>query len=160
MLIINIIGHGKTKSIYKETKTAKTESTLQTTGNTTDSSEADRYKEYVVGRKLPDGFGEDTDVLHIKLEDFYQGWEENAEYSCNYLLECRKQLVGKVESYRRKIEELCTDKTETALKHRKEIDDIQTFYHNIAFGTSRSGAIVKKAMSTSGAANACISSPM
>ena len=114
-------------------------------GNTTDSSEADRYKEYVVGRILPYGFGEDTDVLHMKLEDFYQGWEENAEYSRNYLLECREQLVRKVESYRRKIEELCTDKTETALKHRKEIEDIRTFYQNIAYGTSRSGTIVKKA---------------
>ena len=57
-------------------------------------------KEYEVGRILPDEFGEDTDVLHMKLEDFYQEWDENAEYTHTYLLKCRKQQV---ESYRRKM---------------------------------------------------------
>lgn len=118
-------------------------------GGTDNSSEPEQYKEYVVGRILPDEIG---DVLHMKLEDFYQEWDENAVYTPTYLLECRKQLIRKVESYRCKIEELHSEKAQTALKHRKEIEEIRTFYQNIAYGTSRSGRIVKKAMSTSDAA--------
>lgn len=39
-----------------------------------------------------------------------------------------------------------------ALQHRKEIEEIRTFYQHIAYGTSRSGRIVKKSLSTSDAA--------
>ena len=108
--------------------------------------------EYVVGRILPDEIGEDTDVMHMKLEDFYQQWEDSNEYTHGYLLECRQQLMKKVKSYHCKIEELQTEKAELVVKHRKEIEEIRTFYQNIAYGTSRSGRIVKKAMSTSDAA--------
>ena len=59
------------------------------------------------------------DVMHMKLEDFYQQWDDRA-YTHGYLLECRQQLIRKVESYRYKIEKLQTERAELTLKHRKE----------------------------------------
>lgn len=107
--------------------------------------------EYAIGRVLPDEIGEDTDVMHMKLEDIYQQWD-GCEYTPNYLKECRHLLMKKVEEYRRTVEELQTEKAKQAVQHRNEIEEIRTFYRNIAYGTSRTGKIVKKAMSTSEAA--------
>lgn len=107
--------------------------------------------EYVVGRVLPDEIGEDTDVMQMKLEDVYQQWDDS-KYTHKYLMECRQQLIKKIEEYRCKLEQLQTQNSEMTLKHRKEIEEIRTFYRNIAYGTSRSGKIVKKAMSFSDAA--------
>ena len=58
--------------------------------------------------------------MHMKLEDFYQQWD-NKEYTQGYLLECRQQLLRKVESYGNKIEELQTEKAELSLKHQSEL---------------------------------------
>lgn len=52
-------------------------------------SESGQCNKYVVGR---DELGEDTDIVHMRLEDFYQQWEDGNEYSANYLKECRQQL--------------------------------------------------------------------
>ncbi|MCG8624869.1 MAG: hypothetical protein MJE68_23080, partial [Proteobacteria bacterium] len=86
----------------------------------------DYSNEYVIGRDLPNEIGEDTDVMHMKLEDFYQQWDDG-EYTQGYLLECRQQLIQKVEHYRCQIETLQTEKAELTLKHRKEIEEIRTF---------------------------------
>ena len=104
-----------------------------------------------MGLVLPHEIGEDTDVMHMELEDFYREWD-NSEHSSTYLKECRQKLIEKVKEYHQKVEQLQTEKIETACKHRAEIGEIRTFYKNIAYGTSRSGRIVKKAMSTSDAA--------
>ena len=48
-------------------------------------SESGQCNKYEVGRVLPDELGEDTDVVHMRLEDFYQQWEDGDEYSANYL---------------------------------------------------------------------------
>lgn len=105
-------------------------------------SESGQCNKYVVGRVLPDELGEDTDVVHMRLEDFYQQWEDGNEFSANYLQECRQQLIQKVEEYRRTIEALKTEKAKVALQHRKEIEEIRKFYQHLAYGTSRSGGIV------------------
>ena len=114
-----------------------------------DSSEIE-HSSYVVGRILPDEIGEDTNVMHMELEDFYKEWD-GSEHSNTYLKECRQKLLEKVKEYRQKVEQLHTEKIETAHKHRTEIE-IHTFYMNIAYGMSHSGRILKKAMSTSDAA--------
>ena len=54
--------------------------------------------------------------------------------------------INKVEEYRRTIEALKTEKAKMALQHGKEIEEIRTFYQHIAYGTSRSGRIVKKSV--------------
>ena len=87
-------------------------------------SKSGQCNEYVVCRILPNEIGEDTDVVHMKLDDFYQQWEDGNEYSPNYLMGCRQQLMKKVEEYRRTIEVLETEKAELALRHRKEIEEI------------------------------------
>lgn len=108
--------------------------------------------DYEIGRVLPDEIGEDTDVVHMKLGDFYQKWGDTDEYSHGYLMECRKQLMMKVKHYRCQNKTIKTEKAELILKHRNEIEEIRTFYQNIAYGTSCSGRIVKKSMSTSDSA--------
>lgn len=140
-----------TKRRKRHRQKARRKLKFRTELSDTSETEQCHSNQYVVGRDLPDEIGEDTDVMHMKLEDFYQQWD-NKEYTQGYLLECRQQLLRKVESYRNKIEELQTEKAELSLKHRKEIEEIRTFYQNIAYGTSRSGKIVKKAMSTSDSA--------
>lgn len=83
--------------------------------------------EYVIGRVLPDEIGEDTDVMHMKLE----------AYTPNYLKECRHLLMKKVEEYRRTVEELQTEKAKQAVQHRNEIEEIRIFYRNIAYQPAR-----------------------
>ena len=138
-----------TKRKKRQRQKARRKLKFHTESNNTSGTE--QYNQYVVGCDLPDEIGEDTDVMHMKLEDFYQQWDDR-DYTHGYLLECRQQLIRKVESYRYKIEKLQTEKAELTLKHRKEIEEIRNFYQNIAYGTSRSGKIVKKAMSTSDSA--------
>ena len=51
-----------------------------------------------MGRVLPYEIGEDTDVMHMELEDFYKEWD-NSEHSNTYLNGCRQKLIQKVKEY-------------------------------------------------------------
>ena len=140
-----------TKKKKRQRQKLRRKQKFTATSGATDSSEAEHSSGYVVGRVLPDEIGEDTDVMHMELEDFYREWD-NSEHSNTYLKECRQKLLEKVKEYHQKVEQLQTEKIEIACKHRAKIEEIRTFYRNIAYGTSRSGRMVKKAMSTSDAA--------
>ena len=51
---------------------------FHTESNNTSGTE--QCNQYVVGCDLPDEIGEDTDFMHMKLEDFYQQWDDR-EYT-------------------------------------------------------------------------------
>ena len=83
--------------------------------------------------------GIDLDVLEMTLCD------SNAQdeiYSNEYLAACRRSLMSKVEHY----------KLELMSKQQRDIIGIRKFYQTIAFGESRSGRMVRTALSTSQAA--------
>ena len=58
---------------------------------------------------MPDEIGEDTDIMHKDMEDFYNEWD-NSEHSNTYLKECRQKLIEKVKEYHKKVEQLQTEK--------------------------------------------------
>ena len=98
-------------------------------------------------------YGEDITVLEMHLEDSLRK-EDEGNYDYQYLLDCRKKLCRKVQYYRRKLEESVSANIKQALEHRKELESVRTFYHNIAYARTRTGQIVKSSLMNSSAAMA------
>ena len=93
--------------------------------------------------------GLDLDVLEMTLCDSMANSET---YSDEYLADCRHRQMRKVEDYRKEIKRLRAEKLEILSKQQKDIIGIRNFYQTIAFGESRTGRMVRTAMSTSQAA--------
>ena len=64
-----------------------------------------------------------------------------------YLVLCRERLLRKVIKYKETIEQLKTEKVELAAKHRKQLETVRTFYHNMTYGLSRSSVILQNSLS-------------
>lgn len=87
-------------------------------------------------------FGLDLDALEMTMPPM-----ENDPDSLRYLLQCRQRLLSKVKKYKQNYEELKTENIKLKAKHREEIESIRSFYQNISFGLTRSGKIVRAALS-------------
>ena len=94
----------------------------------------------------------DLELLEMNIYDSYRQ-EDGAPYSYKYLLECREKLMTKLHSCRKQVHAL---QKEAQLQHREELKRTRQFYELIAFAKSRSGRIVRSAMSTSHAAGRII----
>ena len=94
-----------------------------------------------------DALGVDLDVVEMTVAN-----PDSEEFTYEYLQDCRKKLMLKVNAYRSELESLRLDKAKMAFKHRSQIDRIRSFYQTIAFATTRTGKIVKTAMESSSTA--------
>jgi len=94
-----------------------------------------------------DALGVDLDVVEMTVAN-----PDSEKFTYEYLQDCRKKLMLKVNAYRSELESLKLDKAKMAFKHRSQIDRIRSCYQTIAFATTRTGKIVKTAMETSSAA--------
>ena len=95
--------------------------------------------------------GIDKDVLEMKFEDGFRqldeiNGKEVPQYSTKYLLKSREILMSKVEHYRQQLDQYELEKRRMALETRKTIENVKTFYKNIALGPTRTGRIVKAAI--------------
>ena len=97
-------------------------------------------------------YGEDVTALEMHLEDSLR--QEKEEYDYEYLLDCRKKLCRKVQYYHNRLEKSVSANIKQALEHRKELESVRTFYHNIAYARTRTGRIVKSSLMSSSAATA------
>lgn len=110
------------------------------------SSEDDQELTY--SYSYEDTLGIDLDAFQMSLET-----EDNEDLPYEYLLDCRKKLIRKIEWYRKQLDTSTSENTYLVSKHRAEIRRIKTFYQNIAFGRSHSGKLVKRALCTGKAAS-------
>ena len=94
---------------------------------------------------------QDLELLEMRIYDSYRQ-EDGAPHSYEYLLDCRKNIMRKLHSCKKEVNDLQKEKLEAQVKHREEIKRIRQFYEVIAFAKSRSGKIVRSAMGTSAAA--------
>ena len=99
-----------------------------------------------------DDYGIDSHVMEMKLDDGYMESDQQAgqdvpEYTTQYLLRCREQLMSKVSHYRKLLEEQEVIKKKMALENSQKIQNIRTFYQNIAYAPTRSGKLVRAALS-------------
>lgn len=103
--------------------------------------------------KEDDMYGVDTTVLEMQIEDGFKELDESAgscaeEYSRLYLLRCHQQLMDKVRAYREELERERLEKKKLILKTEERIQNIRTFYTNIALAPTRTGRIAKAALSS------------
>ncbi len=94
---------------------------------------------------------DDMDFVDMKLYDTYRQID-GKPHSQEYLLKCRSKLTIKAQLYRQQTDHLQKEISRIELKHREQIERLRRFYETIAFGQSRSGKMVRAAMSTSSAA--------
>ena len=95
-------------------------------------------------RDREDIFGEDLDTLEMNVEDCVQKLSlDSEEYTMDYLIECRKRLMTKVDNYRKRLEKAHSKNAEMAYKHRKELETIREFYQSIVHLPTRAGRILK-----------------
>ncbi len=93
--------------------------------------------------------GVDVATVELTLEDELK--DADSDYSYEYLQECRKWLCARLEHSHCELEKALSANARQGLKHRKEIE-IRHFYQTIAYAKSRSGQMVRNAMSTTAAA--------
>ena len=103
--------------------------------------------------KNDDVYGIDTTVLEMQIEDGFKEQDESTgsnteEYSPEYLQRCRQQLMDKVRAYREELERERFEKKKLILETEERIQNIRTFYTNIALVPSRTGRIAKAALSS------------
>ena len=113
------------------------------------------FEEKEVARSDINGcLGEDEEVIDMEIEDAlfnldgYTGKTER-KYPMEYLSECREKLLSKVKKYRAKVEDQKSQNISMQYNHRKEIENIRTFYRGIAYAPTRSGRLVKQAQCSS-----------
>ncbi len=97
--------------------------------------------------------GEDMDTLTMNIEDCVKRLScDDAEYSVHYLLDCRKTLMAKVDRYRKNLEQAYTENAEQIYKHRKDLEQICSFYQAICHLPTRAGRILKASQGKTSAA--------
>lgn len=102
--------------------------------------------------------GEDADVVMMNLEDSLNELEkEPMAHSYEYLFECRKTLMQKVERYRATMEKQSSQIIAMKYKQRQEIERIREFYQAIAYAPTHSSQIVKKSICSSKTATKVLS---
>ena len=94
--------------------------------------------------------GVDFTAELMKFEDCLK--EPSKRYTHEYLLDCRKTLRLRLEECHQRLEESLSENTKLVFKHRQEIERIRSFYQTIAYGTSRSGLMVRTARAKSASA--------
>lgn len=91
--------------------------------------------------------GLDMDVLEMQLDDRQTN---NSNYeSIEYIQDCRKRLMEKVDTYKAELEKLRTKEIERNSEHRGEIERIRSFYKAISYGLNRGGRMVQKSLCAS-----------
>ena len=100
-----------------------------------------------------DDCGVDTNVLEMRIED---GIKEQDfinetcmdEYSYECLLNCRHVLMNKVTFYRKKLEQEKFEKKKVIMKCEDSVQNIRSFYTNIALAPTRAEKIARAALSS------------
>ena len=100
-----------------------------------------------------DMYGVDKTVLMMQIEDGFKEQDEattlcEEQYSPEYLQRCRQQLMDKVRAYRVELERERLEKKRLMLETEKRIQNIRTFYTNIALAPTYTGRIAKAALSS------------
>ena len=67
---------------------------------------------------------QDLELLEMTVYDTYHQ-DDGAPYSYNYLIDCRRKLMGKLDSCRKEVEELKKLKLKTEAWHKVEIKRIR-----------------------------------
>ena len=103
--------------------------------------------------KDDDVYGVDTTVLEMQIEDGFKEQDEvtgscTEQYSPEYLQRCRQQLMDKVRAYWEELERERLEKKKLMLETEEQIQNIRTFYTNIALAPTRTGRIAKAALSS------------
>ena len=97
--------------------------------------------------------GEDMDTLQMKLADSIMNLSKDPDkHKPEYLEECRRKLITKVDTYTVRLEKAYSENAKLAYKHRREIESLRSFYQSIIHLPTRTGRIVKVAKSNTSAA--------
>jgi hypothetical protein len=100
--------------------------------------------------EFEESVGIDLDVMEMVYDDSLQDVEEDVGYysTRQYLVDCRKRLITKVKKYKKENERMKSEIADTYFKHRKEIEQIRSFYKNVSLGLSRSARMVQSSWSS------------
>lgn len=102
---------------------------------------------------INDEYGVDSAVMEMYIEDSFKEQDLRdgtcmKEYSTNYLLKCREELMSKVDAYQRELAHERLEKKKIIASTEEKIQSIQNFYKKMILVPSRTGTIIKKSISS------------